>query len=353
MEQVTVKLSSRSYEVRIGGGLLEKAGEEIAPFAPGGRVALVSDDRVDQLYGDRTAASLEKAGLQVSRFTFPEGESSKNMTTYCHLLEFLARQRLTRADCVAALGGGVTGDLAGFAAATYLRGIALVQLPTTLLAAVDSSVGGKTGVDLEAGKNLAGAFCQPRRVLCDTHTLSTLTPETFADGMAEVIKYGAILDRELLELLEQRQDEDPMEVVIRRCVALKGMLVERDERDTGDRQLLNFGHTVGHAIEKRSGYTITHGSAVAMGMAVMARACWKNGFSKDNCAPRLEWLLKRYHLPTRCPYSLEELVEGMLSDKKRGGNRITLVAPMEEGRCVLHPVPVDELEAFLQPGMEG
>ena len=268
----TVKIEcSRPYEVLVGAGLLDTAGEHIARTTGCQTAAVVADDTVDALYGDRVQVSLERAGCRVVRFRFPHGEQSKTIATYVQLLHFLAENRLTRSDAVVALGGGVTGDLAGFAAATFMRGMALVQLPTTLLAAVDSSVGGKTAVDLPQGKNLAGVFHQPSLVLCDCDTLDTLPADVFRDGCAEVIKYGVLCDAQFFESLQKPVNEQ-REAVISRCVRIKSDIVSRDERDKGERQLLNLGHTIGHAIEQCSGFTVSH----------RAGGCHRHG----TCSPR-------------------------------------------------------------------
>ena len=273
--------ASRSYEIHIGAGLLPEAGEKIRPFCPGGLCAVVTDDIVDGLYADRLEQSLASADLRVVKFVFSHGEQGKNAENYLSLLNFLAENGLTRADCVVALGGGVPGDLAGFAAATYLRGVGFVQIPTTLLAAVDSSVGGKTAIDLPAGKNLAGAFYQPDLVLCDTDTLATLPDKQFRAGCAEVIKYAMLFDAEMFSDLMVSGPAFRPESVIARCVEFKREIVTADEFDRGCRQLLNLGHTVGHAVEKLSGFTVLHGQAVAIGMSVIARACAEKAEKSD------------------------------------------------------------------------
>lgn len=241
--------ASRNYTVHIGSGILPELGPLLRAQVPGERVCIVTDDTVQALYGAQAEASLTQAGFAVCTFAFPHGEQSKCAATYLKLLNFLAEQHLTRTDAIVALGGGVPGDLAGFAAATYLRGIAFAQVPTTLLAAVDSSVGGKTAIDLDAGKNLAGAFWQPCLVLCDYDTLQTLPEEIFADGCAEVIKYGVLGDEALFAHLEQYGLAFDRERVITRCVEMKRDVVAADEFDNGQRQLLNLGHTLGHAVE--------------------------------------------------------------------------------------------------------
>ncbi|HWR24127.1 MAG TPA: 3-dehydroquinate synthase [Feifaniaceae bacterium] len=345
--------TSRSYDVLIGGGLLKDAGRALLTVQPKCTVALVSDATVDRLYGDAAANFLSEAGYAVERFSFPAGEASKNIHTLSNLLEFMGEKRITRTDCVAALGGGVTGDLAGFAAAVYLRGIRYVQLPTTLLSAVDSSVGGKTGIDLSAGKNLAGAFYQPSLVLCDTDTLYTLPEEVFRDGLSECIKYGVIWDADLFRRFSEPLSGEALEAVIARCVAIKGEIVREDEFELGVRRLLNFGHTAGHAVETCSGYAIPHGHAVAVGMAVVARAAYRRGLCAKDCRDEILWMLGRNALPTRSPYPADALYEAALADKKRRGGSISLIVPREIGRCEALEFPVSEVFSFFNDGMEG
>lgn len=330
------------YDVTIGTGLLNGLGLWLKALTPARAAALVADDTVEALYGGQAARSLEAAGFRVACFRFPHGEGSKNLQTYGQLLDFLANSRLTRADAVVALGGGVTGDMAGFAAATYLRGVAVAQVPTTLLSMVDSSVGGKTGVNLQAGKNLAGAFHQPVGVLCDVGLLGTLPPETLADGMAEVIKYGLLCDQTLFAALESSETPD-MESVVERCVATKAGVCAGDECDRGQRQLLNLGHTLGHAIERCSGYQTPHGHAVAVGMVYAARMAAYEGLCDAALTDRVLAVLARRGLPGSAPYPAEALAEAALGDKKRAGGVLTLVLPKSVGECVLHPVPVERL----------
>ena len=350
MTTVTVR-ASRPYEVTIGRGLLDTVGRQAAGQWKGRSAAVVSDSTVAPLYLNRVKDSLERAGFRVHSFVFPAGEDQKNGGTYLKLLEFLAARRLTRADGLIALGGGVVGDLAGFAAATFLRGIGFLQLPTTLLAAVDSSVGGKTAIDLTNGKNLAGAFYQPQAVLCDLDTLDTLPAEVFADGCAEVIKYGMIGDPALLARLETVDFRADPEELVARCVAQKRDLVEQDEFDTGARQLLNLGHTLGHGVEACSGYTVSHGRAVAIGMTLVTRAAVAFGRCPAEVLPRLRRLLERYGLPDATAYSAQALYEKTLSDKKRSGDTISLVVPIAWGASQLVRIPVSELPAWKERGL--
>ena len=339
------------YDVVIERGILSEAGARVRAVCRGEKLCLVTDDRVEALYASAAEASLRGAGFRVEMFVFPNGEASKTPETWLRLVRFLAEKEFDGSDAVAALGGGVTGDLAGFAAASYRRGIGLVQLPTTLLAAVDSSVGGKTAVDLPEGKNLLGAFYQPNLVLCDTGCFDTLAPQTRRDGCAEIIKYGLLCAPELLETLR-----DPArasgEDVVARCVEIKRDVVERDERDRGERKKLNLGHTVGHAVELLSDFTVTHGCAVAVGMAVVTRACARRGFCPPETAETLNELLEIYGLPTRTDFSAAALAGAMRADKKRAGGTIDLILPREIGRCEIVPTRVGELEALVADGLE-
>ena len=342
--------ASAEYDVLIGGGILDETGERTAALLSPRKAAVVSDDRVWPLYGERTAASLRRTGIETVSFVFPAGEASKNLETWSRLLSFFAEAALSRTDAVIALGGGVVGDLAGFAAASYLRGIPCVQIPTTLLAAVDSSVGGKTAVDLPQGKNLVGAFHQPALVLCDPGTLSTLPEDVFRDGCAEVIKYGVLGDADFFSELERVPVREQLLSVITTCVRMKRDLVCRDEFDTGARRLLNLGHTFGHAAEQYSGYTLSHGKAVSVGMAMIARAAAKRGICAPETAERIERLLVRYGLPVSCDAPAEALLEAALRDKKIADGRWKLVVPEEIGRCRILSVPAGEALDWIRDG---
>jgi len=350
MTELTVNASG-SYKVRLERGALARLGA-LLPEKPLA-AALVAEEAVDRLYGDRVAESLAAAGVRVERWTFPGGEEEKCGRTLFRLLEFLAEKKLSRSDILVALGGGVTGDLAGFASAVYLRGVRFIQVPTTLLSMVDASVGGKTAVNLNAGKNLAGAFHQPSFVLIDPDALKTLPPETLADGVSEAIKCGAIADKGLFDLVASGFRLSDAEEVIFRCISMKRDLVERDERDTGERQLLNFGHTVGHAIEKASAYAISHGKAVALGMLIEARGAFCAGFAEEDCSGPIRRALEANHLPTACPFPAEALLDTMLRDKKVRSGRIQLALPRAIGRCELYELDVDALGGFLARAMEG
>lgn len=344
MKLVEVKASG-SYCVKIGHGLLDTLGAELAALAAG-NVFVVTDTNVAPHYLERTENSLKNAGFSVISEIIPEGEPSKNLENYEKLLRRMAAAHLTRADTVVALGGGVTGDLAGFAAASYLRGIRLVQVPTTLLAMVDSSVGGKTAVDLPEGKNLVGAFHQPALVLCDLDTLDTLPQAVFREGCAEVIKTAILFDRPLFEDLKRDGLNFNRESVIARCVEHKRDIVAEDEFETGSRKLLNLGHTLGHAVEKCSGYAVAHGAAVAIGTAAMARAfCREDG-------EEIHAVLQKFGLPLTTEFTPEELAEAALADKKRQGDTVTLVVPTAVGKCELCRLPVSELQSVFEAGMQ-
>ncbi len=351
MTTVKVKASTE-YSVVIGRDLLKDSGEMILPFFKGRKIAIVTDSNVAALYADTVTGSLARAGFDVSRFTFPAGEESKSIGTYAALQEFLAEERLSRNDGIVALGGGVTGDLAGFAAATYLRGIDFVQIPTTLLAAVDSSVGGKTGIDLGCGKNLCGAFHQPRLVICDVNTLGTLSDTDFIGGMAEVIKYGVIRDRELFGILESRRDEimakgEILESIIGTCVGIKRDVVEADEFEGGVRAILNFGHTAAHSIENLSGYTTPHGIAVGIGMAIASAYAVKIGAMSEADDDRIRRIIRLYGLPDTAEYTPEAMARVALSDKKAGGGTIKLIIPTGIGECKIEKTDTDRLPLFM------
>ena len=346
MKKITVK-ASKTYDIHIGMNILDTVGALIHQVIGGNVAAIITDDIVSAIYGNTVTTSLSENGYKVVSHVIPNGESSKNPENLIKILDFLAKEKLSRTDVLVALGGGVVGDLAGFAAASYMRGIPFVQIPTTLLAAIDSSVGGKTAINLSAGKNLAGAFYQPDVVICDISTLSTLSDEVFADGCAEVIKYGVIADKELFELIKKPIQDNLIEVIAR-CVEIKRDIVIEDERENGIRKLLNFGHTVGHGVEALSGYCISHGHAVAAGMAIEAKAAAKMNLCDNQCVDEILKMLRLYNLPESTDYSLEELADACLSDKKRDGDSITMIFPIEIGKCILKEIPVNELQSVLE-----
>lgn len=340
------------YDAAIGCGLLRESGRLIRAAAGECRLAVVTDGNVEKLYLKPLLNSLNEAGYDACSFSFPAGEQSKRMHTLEAALEFLAGARLTRKDCVVALGGGVVGDLAGFAAGCYLRGVRYIQMPTTLLAAVDSSVGGKTAVDLAAGKNLAGLFHQPSLVICDTDCFVTLPPEEFANGAAEAIKTGILGDKALFSLFESGEAAHHLEDIVSRCVSYKAGIVEQDETESGPRKLLNLGHTIGHAVEQCSGYAVPHGHAVAIGLAAIARASEKLGWTEEPVAERIETALLKNNLPVTTELTPDALAMAALSDKKRSGGSITLVVPKRIGSCALMELPTVQLERVFRAGLE-
>ncbi len=340
--------TGRSYDILIEHNLLQQAGTYIRPLTKAIRAAVVSDSHVAPLYAERVMCSLKEHGFETSLFTFEAGEERKRLSTIEQMYQHFLEHHLTRTDIVVALGGGVTGDMAGYAAATYLRGVDFVQIPTSLLSQVDSSVGGKTGVDLPGGKNLVGAFWQPILVLIDPETLQTLPPAFFRDGLGEVVKYGCIRSLSLFERLEQEEARSFIDDIIYECVTIKRNVVENDERDTGERAILNFGHTLGHAIEKLGHYTgMTHGEAVAAGASILTRITEANGWTAAGTTERLVRLLKKYDLPTESPYPLSDVATATRGDKKSSGNSITLVCLKEIGSCFLQKVPFDTLTELL------
>lgn len=343
--------ASKAYQVHIDQNLIPMAGEYIAKLTSPCTAAIISDSHVYPLYGKTLESSLIASGFTVISFVFPAGEASKNASTYLNILNFLAENSVTRSDMMIALGGGVVGDITGFAAATYLRGISYVQIPTTLLAMVDSSVGGKTAIDLPAGKNLAGAFYQPSLVLCDLNTLDTLSSSVFSDGCAEVIKYGVLYDNKLFKHLSEKGFHFDREAVISRCIELKRNVVKEDEFDHGNRQMLNLGHTIGHGIEKQSNFTISHGKAVAIGMAVVAKAAWKTGICDSSIYEDICTILDRFILPKNTEYSAEALYLSALSDKKRSGDTVNLIVPIQIGHCTIQITPTKEVKSFIEAGL--
>jgi len=348
MRTIHVKAST-DYDIYIENGLINKIGEYTRKVSAASRVLLVSDTNVYPLYGEKVKKSLEGSSFTVNTFILPAGEASKTPENMIKIVEACAEAGLTRSDLLVALGGGVIGDITGLSASLYQRGTAFVQIPTTLLADVDSSVGGKTAVDLKAGKNLLGAFYQPLTVICDPETTNTLTDRDFYDGCAEVIKYAVLKGGRLLELVEKGIKEN-LEEVIEICVGIKRDVVEADEFDHGERKLLNLGHTIGHAIEKSSAFSITHGSAVGAGMCMVARAAVKKAECSEETLNRLVALCKRYDLPTDSSLSADILFSAACSDKKREKDQLTLILPKNFGECIMKKMPVAELKDYIVLG---
>lgn len=347
MRTVTVN-ASKKYDVFIEKGLVSKSGEIIKNLTSFRKAAVITDNTVAGLYLKTVVDSMKENGFEVHTFSFPAGEASKCHRTLIAVYDFLAEAQITRSDVIVALGGGVVGDLAGYAAATYLRGVDFVQIPTTLLAQVDSSVGGKTAVDINAGKNLVGAFKQPLCVICDTDALLTLSEDIFADGMGEVVKYGMIKSAPLFEKLLSGDVKDSLEDVIAECVSIKRDVVEADEFEKGDRMLLNFGHTLGHAIEKYYNFSgISHGKAVAIGMAEFTRLAEEKDLCKKGTFEKLKKCLEKNLLPFSCDISLKELAPLCLSDKKRKSDGINIVLCSEVGKSFIKKLGINEFYDFL------
>ena len=346
MRTITVH-ASQTYDIFIENGILDACGSILRETTKAHKAAVITDDIVDGLYGSRTMDSLKKAGFEVIKFVFPHGETSKCSGTLNQIYDFLCENSITRTDCLVALGGGVVGDITGFAAATFLRGMDFAQIPTTLLAQVDSSVGGKTAIDLPGGKNLVGAFKQPVCVICDPETLRTLPPEIFSDGMGEVIKYGMIRDAALFDRIAARDQESItsiLEEVIAACIAIKRDVVEADEFDTGERMILNYGHTLGHAIESYYHYeTYSHGSAVAAGMCMMAeKTC------DAEITERLKKCVQAYNLPTEVPAEMKDLVPLCGKDKKRAASQLRFIVCKTIGRAEIHTMPFDSFSLWME-----
>ena len=341
--------ASRNYNILIENNILSLCGKYIREVTKAKNAVIITDDTVDSLYSATAEKSLCDNGFNVLKYVIPHGEDSKSAENFISILNFLANNKISRTDIIVALGGGVVGDLSGFVASSFLRGIEFVQIPTTLLSMVDSSVGGKTAINLDAGKNLAGAFYQPSLVLCDPTTLKTLPKETFADGCAEVIKYGIINDRPLFDKLKSGINN--IDEIIENCVKNKRDIVNIDERDTGIRQLLNLGHTIAHTIEQNSNFEISHGSAVAIGMYYVGKISNKMGYLTDSELAEIKDILKLYNLPHDCPYTTDEIYKVAVSDKKVGSGSINLVLPYSIGDTRLYKVEIANLMRILEMGV--
>ena len=343
MKKITVN-TDKKYDIIIQKGILANCGGYIKPLCNANRVAIITDSNVAPLYLDKVRQSLMFEGYDVFEHIISAGEKSKNLDNIAQIYSLLADNHFSRSDIIVALGGGVVGDMAGFAASTYMRGIDFVQIPTTLLAQVDSSVGGKTGVDISQGKNLVGAFHQPILVLIDTQTLDTLPVRVRNDGMGEVIKYGCISSKKLFEFIEDNETFDNIERIIAECVTIKRDIVSRDERESGERKLLNFGHTFGHAIEKLNNYTgVTHGEAVAIGMVMAAKMGGKMGVCDEGIADRIALLCIKNHLPIGTNLDFEQIKQATLNDKKANGDFIDFVLLTKIGNSVVKKINVRDM----------
>ena len=362
MKSLTINCS-KQYDIIIGSDLLYRAGRSISQVLAPCRICIVSDETVRALYGGAQSAlyqSLLSAGFDVYEYTFAPGEKSKTLQTAASILDFLAANRFSRDDALLALGGGVTGDLTGFVASTYMRGIRFVQMPTTLLACIDASIGGKTAVDLPAGKNLAGTFWHPEMVLVDTDVFTTLSDDLWRDGLAEMVKAGMIGDpsiiRDLTDHDIRAMDREALTDLLLRALSVKADIVAADEREQGLRQLLNFGHTVGHAFEQCSGYDVSHGQAVAAGMLIEAAAAECKGWASKGNAGLLKNLLTKLGFPVETMLQKADnlgyapLAKAALGDKKAHGDAVTIAYPMRPGLCECKPLPTSEMEDFIKTG---
>lgn len=342
-ELLTLKGTNGVSEIHIENGLLSRAAAVIGETFSPSRIHIVSDSTVAPLYLQKLE---QQFTLPVTHTIIPAGEEHKRLATVEGIYHDLLASGMTRKDLIIALGGGVVGDITGFAAATFLRGVSLCQIPTTLLAQVDSSVGGKTGVDMPEGKNLVGAFYQPRLVLIDPSVLTTLPEQTFADGMAEVVKYGYISNRDILDMVSAPDYKQNIESIIYECVKIKRDVVTIDEHDTGLRMILNFGHTIGHAAEKLGNYVdLTHGQAVAVGMVAAMRLSAFLG--NEDLTGRLVEILKHIGLPTELKYDREDIYRSLLSDKKKFGATVNFILVREPGRAEITPIDAEKLHEYV------
>ncbi len=350
MTTIAVNLAEKSYDVQIGSGLLKGLAEALTSLGFEQKAAIVTNPAIKQLYGDKLRENLQAAGFEAVVLVVPEGEAYKSLEQAGRLYQQLGDFQAERNTPVIALGGGVIGDLAGFVAATYMRGVPLVQIPTTLLAQVDSSVGGKVAINHGHLKNNIGAFYQPRSVIADSATLATLPGIEFRNGMAEVIKYGAIRDAELFALVERNPlpKEELWDEIITRCVAIKAEIVAQDEKDLGLRNLLNFGHTIGHAVETVSNYKVKHGQGVAIGMVVEATISMQAGFCSKEVVARIKATVKKAGLPEKMPrLDINKIIQAMQHDKKKTAGRVRLILIKEIGEAFIY----DELKMELLPGL--
>ena len=347
--ELIVDLKDRSYPIIIEKGLINRVSEEIRKVYKGKKIFIITDDNVNKYYGGKITEALKDSEFEVKLLSLKPGEETKSFNTLPIVYNELLNFNLTRSDLIIALGGGVIGDLAGFVASTYLRGVDFVQIPTSLLAQVDSSVGGKVAVDLDRGKNLVGSFYHPKCVLIDPEVLATLEDRFFIDGMAEVIKYGCIKDKQFFDYLEKMENNQQlfnnMEVVIHKCCDIKRQVVENDEKDKGERMLLNFGHTLGHAIEQYYNYTkYSHGEGVAIGMYVISKISEEKGLTKKGTSQRIKDILVKYNLPYELDVKIEETLEAINLDKKKLGNDLNIIILKEIGSSEIYKTTAEFLK---------
>lgn len=347
MKKLTVNAMSASYDILIEKGVLKNCAQYISSVLRSKRLMIITDTNVSKLYLNTVEDALSSHGYEVSHHIFEAGEKSKNLQTVAQIYDSLSENNFTRKDAIVALGGGVCGDISGFVAATYMRGIDFVQIPTTLLSQVDSSVGGKTGVDTTYGKNLVGAFYQPKLVLIDPETLNTLTDHYFADGMGEVIKYGCIKNAELFDMLTKVDIKENIELIILECLKIKSNVVSEDERESGLRMILNFGHTAGHSIEKLSEFTQSHGECVAQGMVLITKASEKLGFTQIGTADKIAQLAEKCGLSTDIKFSINDIAENAKNDKKGSDDNLSIVLIDKIGSYLIHTINKNDFAEFL------
>ena len=347
--------TDRKYDIHLKGGIINQVGLHLMRNHTSGKICIISDKNSNKYWGSSLQNSLQGMGFEVHSLVFPPGEKTKNFNNLEHIINYLAKHRFSRSDFLLALGGGVVGDLTGFAASIYMRGIDFYNIPTTLLSAVDSSVGGKTAINLVTGKNMAGTFWQPSGVFFDKQTLTTLPDKQIKNGLGEVIKAGVILDDSIISLMENNWPNklpDITEELIYKSINVKKKIVQLDEREKGPRQTLNLGHTIGHALENLSRYKIPHGQGVSMGLLIMAKISERMGWANENMSYRLEHLYQRYDINVKCPFSPKAIAKEILADKKRRGDNITLAVPLKIGHCTLRNINVSEIQDLLKKGME-
>jgi 3-dehydroquinate synthase len=344
---IEIKVNTvKGYRVLISKGLLSEAGNFVKLISPARKTMVISDEKVAKLYGSKLLSSLDKAGLDACIYPIKVGEKSKNIGTYVQIVRDMAAREYTRKDALIALGGGVVGDITGFVASTYMRGIDFIQIPTTLLSGIDAAIGGKNGIDLPEGKNYVGTFYQPRLVLCDTETYRNLPNEEKMNGIGEGIKYAVLAGGEILEILEKGLDESNEERFLELCIKYKASVVENDERERGNRMLLNLGHTMGHAIEKISKYTIPHGLAVVKGLYMLITAPGAVALAKHE-RERIINLIKKYDFDVTVPFKCGDLINAVRNDKKaEPGNMINIVTVKGIGNCELVKLSQEELCRF-------
>lgn len=354
MHSITVNLTSSNYPIYIESGLLEHVGLEIKKFYKNNKIVIITDSNVDKLYGSILETSLKEENFIIKKIVINPGEKSKSFEALQSVCEEILEFEITRGDLILTFGGGVVGDLGGFAASILLRGISFMQIPTSLLAQIDSSVGGKVAINSAKGKNLIGSFYQPKAVFIDPSLLKTLSERQFNDGLGEVIKYGAIKDESLFyKLLEYESKADllkDIDEIIYTCCNIKAHIVEKDEKDTGDRMLLNFGHTIGHGIEKQFNYeTYTHGEAVAIGMCIITKNSEHLGITEKGTSEKLEGLIKKYNLPYNLPdMNIEQILKAIKLDKKNINHDINIILIKKIGGGFIKKIAANDINKYIQ-----